>query len=221
MDYDVVKTAVQNAYKNFGHNDNMFYNEMNNFFTEGKKNPSVARIIMQENVRQNIEKSKQLLQEIAKISFADTPTLIYPEVVGHPNLFYTLSLNAAIKSINAGDMYKKTEELSEDLGMTKAIDFKRKWNELYPRTGKKRKRIIEANRISMDNVKRKASWLQKIMYAKTFAEYKKDYPKTFKVRSALISNNQIKEDGVTLRVQKWFKRFSYKRLIKDSFSFKK
>ena len=32
MDYDVVKTSIQNAYKNFRQNDNKFNDPMNDFY---------------------------------------------------------------------------------------------------------------------------------------------------------------------------------------------
>ena len=65
------------------------------------------------------------------------------------------------------------------------------------------------------------SWFEKINFAKTIKEYKKDYPKTFNVRYELIMQNQITEGKVTPKVRNWFRRITYKMLIKNGFKFKK
>ena len=221
MDYDVVKTSVQNAYNNFGRSDVKFYSAMSTFYKEGKKNPSVAKIIMQDNIRKNQEVASQMLKDAAAFPLLDVTVLAYPEMLRHSHQLYDLSLNAAMKSINAEQIYKNTEYVSEEVGLKEASDFQKTWNELYPKTGKKRERIIKANRISMDKVSEKADWSEKVNYAKTVEEYKKDYPKTFNARLRLLFDGQIEDENVTSRVSGWFKRFSYKRLIKKGFSFKK
>ena len=123
-------------------------------------------------------------------------------------------------------MYKKTGESGDEIfngepHYKQKLEFNKKWQELYPKTGKIRERIIDANRISMDHVTSKAGWFEKINFVKTLTEYKKDYPKSFYVRYLLIMNNQIEEESVTPRVKNWFKRFSYKQLIKNGFCYKK
>ena len=221
MDYDVVRTSVNNAYKDFGQNDDKFYSAMENFYKEGKKNPSVAKIIMKDFAGKKLQAANRMLNNVVALSFPDTPVVMYPELIGYQNQLHSVSLKAAMKSLDAEEIYKNTEYLSEDVGSEEAKDFKNVWSKLYPRTGKLRERIIDANRISMDKVNKKAGWLEKINFVKTLAEYKKDYPKTFNARYALIMNEQIIEDDVTSSVKGWFKRFSYKRLIKKGFSFKR
>lgn len=221
MDYDVVKTSVQEAYRNYRVNNTKFYNSMGKFYEEGVKNPSVSRIILQDHIRKGMLAANDILKQAIEINYYCANPLLYGETAPRHQMIYGLSLNAAIKSIEAQDMYKNSESLKDELGTEISKNFDKKWDELYPRTGKIRKRIIEANRISMDNVTQKADWFSKINFAKTLGEYKKDYPKSFYVRYYLIMKNQIKDGEVTTRVKGWFKRFSYKRLIKSGYSFKK
>ena len=72
----------------------------------------------------------------------------------------------------------------------------------------------------MDSVNKKAGWFEKINFAKTLAEYKKDYPKTFYTRYALVMNEQIAENNVTPSVKGWFSRFLYKRYLRENFCFR-
>ena len=210
MDYDVVRDSVQNAYKYFGQNDNKFRSSMENYYKEGEKNPTVARIILQDRIKDALAASRDMLNYAAAIHPSEA--MMYPEAALR---IPQISLQMAMKSITAQDMYKDTVE------MPSRKSFDKKWNTLYPKTGEKRERIIESGRMSANHVTHKASWYNKINFAKTLAEYKKDYPKTFYARYMLILNEQIKEGEITPKVKNWFKRFSYKKLIKNGFSFKK
>ena len=221
MDYDVVRTNVINACRNYKQEDSVFYNAMNNFYREGKKNPSVARIILQDHIFERQKISKNMLNDAASFSQADIPAILYPEFADRIKQLYNLSALETLKSLALTDIYKETAYINDDLGNYERRDFDKKWAELYPKTGKIRERIIEADRISMDGVNKKADWLQKINYAKTIAEYKKDYPKSFFARYSLILDGQILENEVTPRVKCWFNRFVYKRFIKNGFCFKK
>ncbi|MEE3348798.1 MAG: hypothetical protein VZR09_02040 [Candidatus Gastranaerophilaceae bacterium] len=215
MDFDVVRSSITSAYRNFKFNDTKFVNSMHDFYNEGAKNPSVAKIIMQDQIRKGQETSRKILTEVASLP---TPGLFEPtEATFH---LYNFSAQFAAKSINAADMYNSTS-YNEYVGNTARKTFDEAWDKLYPKSGKTRERIILANRILTDSVTPKAGWLDKLRFAKTIAEYKTDYPNTFAARYWLIMNSQIKEDSVTLRVKPWCKRFFYKRLIKNHFGFKK
>lgn len=215
MDYDILKTNIQNAYNNFRHSDNEFYSSMNNFYKEGKKNPSVARMILQDQILKGQKAAIDIINEVPNINFSGN-SLLYNDM-GHTayNKISGLALKTAILSVNAQDIYKSTENIE------KRKDFDKEWERLYPKTGKLRERIIEANRLSIDSTTPKADWYEKINYAKTLNEYRKDYPKTFFTRYTLIMNDQIKEGNVTPKVKNWFKRLSYKFMIKNGFCFKK
>lgn len=194
---------------------------MDKFFKEGKKNPSVARIMLQDYIIKNQKTAGKMLNEAASFSQCDIPAILYPEFAGRMNEIYNLSSVIALRSMDIADIYEETKYLSDDLGNHSRKEFNEVWDKNYPKTAELRKRIIEAGRLSMDRVNPKASWLSKINFVKTLAEYKNDYPKTFFARYALIMNGQIEDDNVTSRVKGWLSRFSYKRLIKNGFGFKK
>ena len=46
MDFDVVRNSIANAYKSYKCNDVKFENSMYDFYKEGAKNPTVARIML-------------------------------------------------------------------------------------------------------------------------------------------------------------------------------
>ena len=221
MDYDVVRENVVAACANYKKNDAKFYTQMNGFYKEGKKNPSVAKIILQDHIYKSQKVASRMLNDAASFSQSDIPAILYPEFVGRMNQIFTLSSAAALRSMTISDIYEETKYINENVGKCAREEFDESWNKKYPKTGKLRERIIEANRLDMDKVTPKAGWYAKINYAKTLAEYKKDYPKTFFARYALIMNGEIQEDNITSRIKGWFSRLSYKRLIKNGFCFKK
>lgn len=218
MNYDVVKTSVINAYKNYKNNDKEFYANMDSFYKEGKDNPSVARIILQDHVRKGQEAAHQMLFDASGIP---APSFYEPMVSDARSQIYNITIQSGLRSFEAENIYKDTAYINKDNGLSSRKEFDEAWSSKYPKTGKLRERLIEDNRISMDKVTPKANWIDKISTVKTIGEYKQDYPKTFLARCALIVDGQINEDGVTPSVKNWFKRFSYKKLIKKGFNFKK
>jgi hypothetical protein len=222
MDYDIVKASAENAYKNYKTNDSKFYSSMDSFFKEGKKNPSVAKILLQDCVSKHQKQAIKMMEEIAAIP---GPEFLEPSISNSREILYRISLTNAKKCIDAADLYKNTEYIGEDdtmaLGSEHQKEFNAAWRKLYPKTGKLRNRIIEAKRISMDKVTLKPSWFEKINFAKPISEFKKDYPKTILTRYKLVMDNQIREGEVTPKVSGWLKRFTYKMLINGKFKFKK
>ena len=221
MDYDVVKTYVQSAYKNFNSDGNKFYQSMNKFYEYGKENPSVAKIIMNDRLNKNMLQARQLLTEVASLP---TTSFMEPHIFYARGQIYNAAAAVALKSIDSHDLYEKVNNKNGnifDKDLRYKHEFDESWAAKYPKSGKIRERIIDANRISMDKVKQKAGWFEKINFAKTLGEYQKLYPKTFYARYSLIMHNQISEDGVTSAVSGLFKRFIYKMLIKGKFGFKK
>ena len=227
MDYDVVRTSVSTAYNNYKKNDSKFYNSMDNFYKVGKENPTVARIILQDQIRKGVESARQMLSNVPSLPL---PGILEPQMRDATLGMYGLALSSAQRSISASDIYNETAYLDDPdyhnfratyLGLESRREFDDSWNKKYPKTGQLRERIIENDRISMDKVNAKAGWFEKINFAKTIKEYKKDYPKTFNVRYELIMQNQITEEKVTPKVRNWFRRITYKMLIKNGFKFKK
>jgi len=222
MNYDVVSNSIASAYRYYGNNDTEFYFSMKDFYTEGAKSPSVAKIMLNDYLYNKKKQVGNMLQDVSTIPVTRIPLYAYPEAAVMQKNIYGTAISSAMKCLSAQDIYRNTAHFaSPHFWDNSRKDFDDEWNRLYPKTGKIRERIIDANRISMDHVTKKADWFEKINFIKSIAEYKKDYPKTFFARYWLIYNNQIEEGHVTSRVKNWFKRFSYKRLIKDGFSFKK
>lgn len=221
MDYDVVKECVQNAYKNFRYNDKKFYGSLNEYYKHGRENPSVAKIIMREQLNQIKSDANRILYDAVSLPSAS----IFEPLSQYSNeKIYTLSISTAIKSAEAEEIYKKANKSDvEDVESNTNLknEFLDSWKKKYPRTGDIREHIIETNRLSTKEVRPKASWFEKISIAKTIAEYQKKYPKTFYARYSLITDKQINETNITPRVKNWFKRLSYKMLINGIFSFKK
>jgi len=227
MDYDVVRTSVFTAYNNYKKNDSKFYNSMDNFYKVGKENPTVARIILQDQIRKGVESARQMLSDVSRLPMQG---IMEPQMRDATLGMYGFAVSSAQRSISAIDIYNETAYIDDPdchnfratyLGLDSRREFDDSWNKKYPRTGQLRERIIESNRISMDKVNAKAGWFEKINFAKTIKEYKKDYPKTFNVRYVLIMQNQITEEKVTPKVRNWFRRITYKMLIKNGFKFKK
>ena len=226
MDYDKVRLNAYTAYTNYKKNDGKFYGSMDKFYKLGKENPSVARIILQDQIRKGHVAAGKMLAEVSSLP---VPKIHEAQMIDATLGMYGLALSSVQMSLSASDIYNETAYIDDPdyhdfratyLGLESRKEFDDSWNKKYPKTGKLRERIIENNCISMDKVNPKSSWLEKINFAKTLKEYKKDYPKTFNVRYALIMQNQIKEGEVTRKVKNWFSRFSYKLLIKDVFKSK-
>lgn len=221
MDYNVVKNSVDKAYVNYKTNNGRFYSNMNDFFKEGKKNPSVAKILLQDCVTKHQKQAMKMLAEVASIP---GPNFFEPMISNARVNLYNISLFAVMKSLDANELYKKSEYNESDsmnIDSQYKKEFESEWERLYPKTGKLRDRIIEAKRISMDKVTLKPNWYEKINFMKTVCEYAKDYPKTILTRYKLVMDNQIREEEVTPNVKGWFKRFTYKKLIRGNFKFKK
>ena len=207
MDYDVLRTSIADAYKNFRKDDTLFRKNMETFYHAGKENPSVAKILMQNFVKGQQQLSLEMMTRIANMP---TPHVYEaPMARDYVGNMYLMSLDKSIKSLEAANMYSKVKGAESGA----ANEFNNKWKELYPKTGVIRDRIIDAHRISVDKVNPKADWMSKIMYAFSIAELKKMYPKTLNIRYMLICDGRIAADKVTPKVKNWFKRLSYKIFI--------
>ncbi|MBO6272368.1 hypothetical protein J6O48_06275 [bacterium] len=214
MDYNVVRTHVNNAFKYYKNDDKKFHKAMTDFYTVGKENPSVAGVIYEETINNGIQSMLNLSKKSAD---GIKPTLLPSgERVAENDVRIEVSKIALAKAINSLDLKDKTalKNIAAKEGYDKTFD------ELYPRTGKIRKTIIESGNIKTDSVSSKMSWGQKIQAMDSTGVYAKQYPKSHAARIALIINGQIKDGEVTKRVG-FFKRASYKPFLKKAFSFAK
>ena len=219
MDYNIIKTNAENAFKYYKSDDKKYTDSMKNLYSEGNKNPSVTSIILDNTINNSIGKMSDLSQEM--IDGARVPSILpsfdHFEQMADFEARTNIALLAMKKGINASEIQtdKNIQKLPEKQ------EFDKRFNELYPKTGEIRKRTIDAHRIKMDKVTPKANWSDKIMYAKTNKEYKEMYPKSFLTRATLIMKNQIKDNEVTKRVSGFFRRLSYYPFVDNSFRFLK
>lgn len=219
MDYNVVRANAVNAFRFYKNNDDKYKKAMTGFYTEGKKNPSVAKVILDDTIKKGIKKTSELSDEVMK----ETKEPVFFPLTEH----YAQMAQFEARSSIALRLMKQcinATEIPDDRNMKdlpEKKEFEKSFDELYPRTGEKRRRIIDAHRLEMDAVTPKAKWSDKIMYAKTNAEYRKLYPKSFNTRMALIMEGQIKDNAVTKKVSGFLERFAYFPYVDKTFSFLK
>ena len=103
MDYDVVRDSINSAYVNYKTNDSKYYSSMNDFYKEGKKNPSVAKILLQDCVA---KQQRQAMKMMAEVLAIPGPEFFEPMISNARINLYNLSLFNAMKSIEAEDLYK-------------------------------------------------------------------------------------------------------------------
>ena len=218
MDYDVLKTGIASAYKNYKVNKDKYNESMSDFYREGKKNPSVAKIMLKDYISKGQHAASKILAEVVVLQ----NPLLFDMQYGDGRLsLYGLSLQTTLNSLETEEVYKATLYTDNEVASQSKREFLESYNSKYPKTGELRNRIISANRISMDRVTPKASWKDKINFLKTTQEYERIYPKTFYTRYLLIANNHIKENEIAKRVGGMFRRLYYKWFIKGCFHFKK
>lgn len=214
MDYNYLKIQAGNAFKYYRSDKRKYNQSMKNLYSEGKNNPSVTRIILDNAIIDGILKISNFTDSMLKNVKISQPALLPADTIIN-NLENEAALNISAqclsKAIHSG-------EISADKDIqntTEKQQFDFMFKKLYPISGEKRSRIIDAHRIKMDKVTQKADWLKKIFYAKTIAEYQELYPKSWSVRTELISKHQIKSNEVTKRVSGFFNRLSYRSVIKN------
>lgn len=219
MDYNVVRAQAVDAFKYYKNDDKKYRDSMTKLYAEGKSNPTVTKVILDNTVSDKIGRLSQISSEVMRD--ARTPDF-YPLCdhfgqIDEFNARANIALMSMKRSLDVSDM--PNDKSLNDLAEKKVFD--EKFNELYPRTGKIRERIIDAHRIKMDEVTPKDSWSNKITYAKTNGEYRELYPKSFLTRMSLIIKGQIRDNEVTKRVSGFFSRLSYFPTVDKSFSFLK
>lgn len=211
MDISVLRSNSADAFKYYKTDDKKFNHAMGNFYREGVKNPSVARLIFKDENKKHIEKLQKVQVEFLRNASqiqspsCDTFSKIPTEKA---SLYYaTVMLKSILNTKNI-----ENDEKLNSIPEKKVFD--KKYQELYPRTGALRKRIIEAGQVVPDKVMPKTSWAEKMMNLRTVGELKEKYPKTFLVRTKLIMDGQFNQDRVKPRIKGFFNRLSYKTLFK-------
>ena len=212
MNFDVVRTSIINAYQTYGSSDKETFNKnMSEFYTEGKQNPSVAHMILVDQLRKEglnqSQANKQHLKTFKENSkmdtewlkpFADKTPVIERQVNREVALF---EMNLGILKVLKANETQMTNLLSEEVKPLKK-SFDEAYKTLYPRTYKIRKEIIENTDFSMDKVTPKRSYYEKIKLAEPEQGWKSIYPRSYENRCRLIGMDRIGESGTV----SWLKK---------------
>ena len=229
MDFDIVRTSVINAYKTYGSNDKSSFNKnMSEFYTVGKQNPSVAHMILVDQLRkEGINQSKvnkQLVKTFKDNLKIDTELLI-PFVDKTPIIERQLNRDAAklemclgvLKVLKANET-QMTDLLSKEVKPLKN-SFDESYKSMYPNTYHVRKRLIEDYGFSIDKITPKRSYLEKIQLAAPKQGWESVYPDSYENRVRLLSLNRLGESGRVNWLKKNFwnlpivKRFDLKKAV--------
>lgn len=155
MNRKVVETAVKNAYNTYFKNQEEYSNHMATFYREGKKNPTLAKIIFYDTVRDAaIKENEDILgYERAVGELKETPTMgiIEPmikdaEVKMHGSLSGPMKIKAAIKAYDAVST-EMSDRLSEEVQPLRE-EFEKEFKSLYPTSGEARQRAIIEYKVS-------------------------------------------------------------------------
>ena len=212
MDFDVVRTSIINAYKTYGSSDKQTFNKsMSEFYIAGKQNPSVAHMILVDQLRKEglnqSQANKQHLKTFKENSkmdtewlkpFADKTPIIERQVNREVALF---DMNLGILKVLKANETQMTDLLSEEVKPLKE-SFDETYKILYPRTYKIRKEIIENTDFSMDKVTPKRSYYEKIKLAEPEDGWKSIYPRSYENRCRLIGMERIGKSGTV----SWLKK---------------
>jgi len=229
MDYDVVRTNVKNAYKTYGSSDkNSFNKNMSEFYTVGKQNPSVAHMILVDQLRKEGLKQSQANEQHLKtfkdnfkvdieyfIPFADkTPIIERQSKRDAAKLEMCLGTQKVLKA-NETQM---SDLLSEEVKPIKE-GFDTVYKAMYPRTYHIRKRLIEKFGFSMYKTAPKRPYNEKIQLAEPNNGWRAIYPNTYETRIRLLSMNRLGKNGVVSILKKMFwntsivKHFDLKKAV--------
>ena len=213
MDISIVSMHSENAIKYYKSDNKKFNESMAGFYSEGKKNPSIAKIIFKENRDSFIKKASDATTELLK---AETMSMD-PFVMRETEM--SLGLATSVLSKQLAVMNLPKDKALDSIPEKK--EFDKAYRELYPKTADIRERIIDAGQIKTDAVTPKASYVKKNFALRTVAELKETYPKTYNARTKLILFGQIRDNEVTKKVKGFFERMSYRPFIEKGFGFAK
>ncbi len=177
---------------------------MQTYYTAGKQNPSVAHIILVDQI--NKERLKQseanyrnyeLFKNNAKfdtellIPIIDKTSVIERQVKRDFAIFDTLM--GGMKIINASETYM-TDEISDEVKLSKDA-FDKIYKTLYPKTYHIRKRLIEDYGFSMDRIAPKRQYQEKLKLVAQEDGWKSIYPNSYETRIRLLSLERLGKSG--------------------------
>lgn len=222
MNYDVVTKSAKDAVKFFKNDDKKYIQAMRTFYTQGKKNPSVARIIMQNEIVNNASdamiRHKTILKEIEEfrpdystempstlLNMAHNSILMQDVVVLHGKVKTLEMMNNAFKMFDSLNILGKESPTEVSSLKTK---FDESFDKLYPRTGNVRKNIAQFH-IRMDKVKPKLKADKKRIILEPEKGYLALYPKTYYTRLMLAKSKK------SLKDMNWIEKLKFSKIFKS------
>ena len=209
---NVVSGYVSDAIKYYKRDDEKFKKSMAGFYSEGKKNPTVAKVILK-------EKTDEVMKIASNVTSDERLSQIKFNPVSMEEGRLKISAATSLYS-RAIDIMGMREDKILDTIPEKA-EFDKVNKDLYPRTADLRERYISENQIKTGEIVPKATYTKKQFGIKTVSELKKTYPKTHGARAFLILIGQIKDDGVMPKLKGFINRKMFRPFIEKGFGFKK
>ncbi len=227
MEYDVVRNSVINAYQSYKSTDKEKFNRsMQTYYTVGQQNPSVAHMIMVDQInKEGLKQSatNQQNYEIFKNNAKVNTELLVPMIDKTPVIERQVKRDIAIldtlmgvkKFISASETHM-TDEISDEVKLSKDT-FDRTYRTMYPKTYHIRKRLIEDFGFSMDKINSKRPYNEKIQLAAPEQGWKSVYPNSYENRVRLLSMDRIGKSGQI----SWLKKKFWNLSIVKNFDLKK
>ncbi len=215
MDYNVIRTHSQNAYKYYNNCDSRYISTVSSFFKEGVKNPSVALMIMNDEVNKYTNTLFEAAEKLQNGKHAPIKMDAY-------SLHQRNILNNYIKKNKQGAMFEliMNQTKTDDILKNKIIKllpehkhFFDTFEKLYPNSKDKRLLITY---LSMDKVIPKKTWAEKVLALYPINQLNKNYPKTQNLRIELLEDGRIQDNKILPKIKNYIQRQKYKKLLHNT-----
>ena len=217
MNVETVKNAVRGAFSTYGYEDSTQHNKyMRVFYTEGKKNPCVARMIMPRVIIKSAEEESDTFQKTYERdvqphvdAVKETPAYTLEDYGKKPGTILKgeVTRTKADVAIFSQAMHAERAEMGGKLQgdvVQLRDEFNEEFKRQYPKTWRIRDRLIRDYGVFYDRpTVPKRSILQKLQIVAPKGGYKSIYPKTLETRARLLVHNRLGEKG---KMSPWKKK---------------
>lgn len=232
MKYDVVVNSAKSSIGNFLKNNKIYETSLRNFYSEGSKNPTMARILFQNEVIENAKVCKKTQCDLSHEYDNFTPSIkpikasdLQPQGILQEMLTEAIigPFNSRLKDFE--ELMHKSNKLLEMLlnkqrlvGSIEVLDelktpeslkaekmiFDKAFDSLYPKTGEVRKKLIKYN-IRTDRVTPRLSKNDRHLIFEPKEGWLDKYPKTAGLRLAIIEGKKQQKPSILTRIKNIFK----------------
>ena len=232
MKCDLVVNSAKSAIGNFLKNDKIYEESLKTFYSEGSKNPTMARILFQNEVIENAKVCKRTQSELFREYDNFTPSIKPVKVsdLQPQGILQEMLAESIIRPLNS--LTKDFEELTHKqikllemhlnkqrlVGSTKMLDelrtpeslkaekmiFDKAFDSLYPKTGEVRKKLITYN-IRTNRVTPRLSKNDRHLIFEPREGWLYKYPKTAGLRFTIIEGKKPQKLGILTRIKNIFK----------------